>query len=556
MRNRRRHQKAVSKNSNRKTDPIFEATETTIEDFLKYLAPAITSGEDAPAWPPDAFALVASLLQESGAYTKVISNWPPNGYKGSPQIWAKEIQVIGSKWRESAISNLRPPLSVNTWWRTVLARKNFPIARISSDPNLYESLLQLCAASDEACAGVGITGADSDEFERQAQLLLERTDPPGSTLCRGIRTSKIRVLPKLHTPQSGMTVRSLTHHLALCGSGDVEVIWRTLPYHPESLSLNLLLVPWPNVVTPSQFKAASGHLHNMPPSFGFFEYTAPNSLTRSRRVLKLFESAEKVVGRIDGVIFPELALSPQEHEGIKSTVLEKGAFLISGARESGSKANMPGQNYVVVDIPVGPFFVQFKQHKHHRWRLDRNQIVQYGLGGSLDPNCFWWEHIEIRNRQLRFAAMRQWLTLSALVCEDLSRQDPVAEIVRAVGPNLVIALLMDGPQLLSRWSARYATVLADDPGSSVLTLTSLGMAQLSRSLRDQAQSRVVALWKDAKSGEAIQIELPRDAEAIVLSLTVQYFEEWTADGRTDNSATGYPILSGIHPISVEKQSSL
>jgi hypothetical protein len=45
---------------------------------------------------------------------------------------------------------------------------------------------------------------------------------------------------------------------------------------------------------------------------------------------------------------------------------------------------------------------------------------------------------------------------------------------------LLIALLMDGPQLKSRWSGRYAGVLAEDPGSSVLTLTSLGMALRSR----------------------------------------------------------------------------
>lgn len=67
-----------------------------------------------------------------------------------------------------------------------------------------------------------------------------------------------------------------------------------------------------------------------------------------------------------------------------------------------------------------------------------------------------------------------------LVCEDLARQDPAADLIRAVGPNLLIALLMDGPQLSGRWPARYASVLAEDPGTSVLTLTSLGMAERSR----------------------------------------------------------------------------
>jgi hypothetical protein len=67
-----------------------------------------------------------------------------------------------------------------------------------------------------------------------------------------------------------------------------------------------------------------------------------------------------------------------------------------------------------------------------------------------------------------------------LICEDLARQDPAAELVRAVGPNLLVALLMDGPQLANRWPARYAAVLAEDPGTSILTLTSLGMVERSR----------------------------------------------------------------------------
>jgi hypothetical protein len=40
---------------------------------------------------------------------------------------------------------------------------------------------------------------------------------------------------------------------------------------------------------------------------------------------------------------------------------------------------------------------------------------------------------------------------------------------------MVVALLLDGPQLASRWTARYASMLLDDPGSAVLTLTSYGM---------------------------------------------------------------------------------
>lgn len=39
---------------------------------------------------------------------------------------------------------------------------------------------------------------------------------------------------------------------------------------------------------------------------------------------------------------------------------------------------------------------------------------------------------------------------------------PVAGLLRSVSPNLIVALLMDGPQPKKRWPNRYASVLADD----------------------------------------------------------------------------------------------
>jgi len=128
----------------------------------------------------------------------------------------------------------------------------------------------------------------------------------------------------------------------------------------------------------------------------------------------------------------------------------------------------------------------------------------------------------------------------------------VANLVRSVGPNLVIALLMDGPQTKERWAARYATVLADDPGCSVLSFTSLGMSQLSRPQTGPSRSRVVAIWKDAFSS-ASEIELPIGYDAVAISLSIRYREEYTADGRGDDEAAAFPILSGVHPIALPKE---
>jgi hypothetical protein len=284
-------------------------------------------------------------------------------------------------------------------------------------------------------------------------------------------------------------------------------------------------------------------LRDMAEHFGFFEYKPPTD-DSARRLKALLKEARRVVTKIDGVVFPESALTKDQHRNISAELMKQGIFLICGVRET-------GKNYLQFDIPVDLPFVTnrvmgHEQSKHHRWRLDKRQIVQYGLGSCLNVDWKWWEHISIKDRKLNFVVLDDWLTVCALICEDLARQDPVAEVVRAVGPNLVIALLMDGPQLASRWPARYATVLADDPGSSVLTLTSVGMSELSRPPSIQTSSRAIALWKDAKTGEAISIELPEKSNGAVLSLSCEFKKEWTADGRDDDFSTGYPTLSGVH----------
>jgi hypothetical protein len=110
----------------------------------------------------------------------------------------------------------------------------------------------------------------------------------------------------------------------------------------------------------------------------------------------------------------------------------------------------------------------------------------------------WWEQIDVHGRAVAFYVVREGASLAVLVCEDLARHDPVMPAVLSVGPNLVIALLMDGPPMKDRWPGRYATVLAEDPGSSVLTLTCLGMVNRS-SMPGEPQRREIGLWKQRGS---------------------------------------------------------
>jgi hypothetical protein len=291
--------------------------------------------------------------------------------------------------------------------------------------------------------------------------------------------------------------------------------------------------------------------------FGFFDFEPGSCADLPELLTRLAAKAKQTVGPIDGIVLPECAINESEYEKCARAALAESKFLVCGVKGSGARTF--SSNRVRFAIRIGPDVVDSDQElvigevdpqpKHHRWMLDGSQIVQYGLGGTLDPTVNWWENIEVGPRRLSFVALEDWLSACVLVCEDLARQDPVADIVRAVGPNLVMALLMDGPQLSSRWAARYATVLADDPGCSVLTLTSLGMTKLSRP-PGRPLSRTVGLWKDAHRPEPVEIALPEGCQAVVLNLSVRYGEELTADGRSDGGKTGFPTFAGMHPIAV------
>ena len=534
--------------------PFRNSQSLTVGQVLRYLAPNLAAIRFVYLWPPDIFAVAASILQKCGEYILLVSDWPPDDkYRKRPKLWIRDIRRIARKWRKACVSSRRPPREISGWWKCVLDHQALRLNEVCKNRAVLNALLQLCAAADETSSGLGVPSKRKrvDPLRDRVRNYIVKQPDGASTLCKSIHKSKLRVLPKLHTPQSGITIRSISHHLAVCPSGDVETGWYFVPHRPQEHCLNLLLIPWPGDTTPNHFRMSEGTLRNMPAHFGFFAYDRPVRSTEPlcKKTKALLIEANRIVGRIDGVILPELALNSLEQWDLRNIVSATGAFLLCGVRQA-SVNGQPGRNYLSLDVPLsGNAYTSYEQDKHHRWLLDKRQIVQYGLGARLDPSRSWWEYMKLRPRKLSFFAMRPWLTLCALICEDLARQDPVTEIVRAVGPNLVVALLMDGPQLISRWPARYATVLADDPGSSVLTLTSSGMTQLSRPPEvGMESSRIVGLWKDAITGLPIPVELPNGADGIVLSLVAEHREEWTADGRSDHGASGYPVFGGVHPI--------
>jgi hypothetical protein len=152
----------------------------------------------------------------------------------------------------------------------------------------------------------------------------------------------------------------------------------------------------------------------------------------------------------------------------------------------------------------------------------------------------------VPRRSIQFLELGGGITVVAVVCEDLARLDAVADLLRAVGPTFVLTVLLDGPQLTSRWTARYASVLADDPGSAVLTLTSLGMVERSRP-PGSTPSRVVALWKDPTRG-VHEIAVDPGAEAILLSTSVTRAARHSADGRWPADDTTQLRDVGVHQL--------
>ena len=198
---------------------------------------------------------------------------------------------------------------------------------------------------------------------------------------------------------------------------------------------------------------------------------------------------------VDVVVLPESAAEHGEIDDLEALLSRHGVTgLITGVRERPQQPGTFARNWVHIGVCVGGQWVHISQPKHHRWSLDDGQICQYHLSGALHPHVRWWEAAEVPRRSVQFVELGDGVTFASLVCEDLAQTDDVAGVIRSVGPMIVVTPLLDGPQLGSRWAARYASVLADDPGSAVLTLTSFGMAHRSRP-PGFGRSPVVALWK-------------------------------------------------------------
>ena len=518
-------------------------------------AAGTTIGDDLLEWPPDLFAMTDLMLERSETHRFALA--PPGGRRWPPErspSWADAVVDAGRRWSAWAEGDgtTRLPDLLAEEWQTLLDGVETPLEQLAEGHAwpVCEALLTLHAIADEACAGLGVAlDASAEEgcvYRARGRELLSST----GSLAR-IPSDLMRVLPKMHTPSSGSSVRSISRYACVRGPG-VAARWHKMPVRRRRSDTraghaNLLLLPWPLRVRDTDFYPLEGSVRGpILEPYGFFQF-APSEPLDLDLVDRMLVSARDEVDGIDVVMLPESAVDEDDINDLEAVLDSHGVVTLqTGVRQHPQPGQRPA-NWVHIGIsptlerggsqpsPTGEPWFHLRQNKHHRWTLDEGQIYQYHLGGALHPHLRWWEAIDVPRRSVQIIE-QNGLTSVALVCEDLAQNDSVADLIRSVGPTLVFTPLLDGPQLASRWAARYASVFADDPGSAVLTLTSYGMVQRCRP-HDYPASTVIALWKNPGGGIR-EIPLESDAEGVILTACVDRAIRRSADGRL-------PIRSGI-----------
>lgn len=534
----------------------FSHSGITLGDMIREVSGTLSTS-DLLAWPPDVFAVTSWVLERSEAYRLVVSPpagefWPPD----SSQDWSGDMTDIASRWSAHA-SGLDPqaPAVVGSLWEVLAEHSDVSLEKmVRGRPwQVCVALLTLHVLADQACTGIGtatdVVFGPGCEFRGRAREYLAEA----GTLSR-IPAGRVRVVPKGRFASGGITLRSLSRHLG-ASFGQVELLWMKAPKGPRHVTSQeehstILLVPWPLTVETQDFRPTTGRLRNMDShAFRFFEYRPRRRFDLSL-LHQTLHAAHGVAERIDAVVLPECALDSGEIEDVEDLLaVHQVPMLVAGVRRAVAGPDRLGDNTVAMSIHTRGGWRCYRQAKHHRWMLDAQQIGMYGLGPALDPDLSWWEAIELPPRSLQVIEMGEGMTLVPLVCEDLARYDGATELLRSIGPTLVVTLLLDGPQLASRWTCRYAGVLSDDPGSSVLTLTSLGMAGRSLPI-GRPPSRVVAIWNDRQGGLR-ELELAPEHHAMLLRTRLSPRTVWTADGRRHDSNTDLSLVD-VTQIRVEQ----
>jgi hypothetical protein len=507
------------------------------------------------AWAPDVCALTGVLLERAHAFRFVVSPpagqaWPPPG----DEPFGARVAAAAAAWRATMDGgeDESPPQEVRRLWSIVLDHVDTPVRALAEGRPwvVCEAVLALHAIADEASAGLTAgrsSGGPGSVFLAKGRELLARH---GSVSRQP--ADRVTVVPKGRTTSVGITHRSLSRYVATAWDG-IDVVWHAVPMPRPSVRAvarhaNVLLLPWPLRIQASDFVPVPGTVRRPEREpFGFFRYE-PSEPLDLHLVEGLLDAALVQVDGVDVVVLPEGCLDESQIAPFEAVLQRRGVpMLVCGLRPDPVAPGQFPANAVHTGLLLGDRWWHYRQDKHHRWFLDAGQIEAYDIAGALPPGIRWWEAMDIPKRSVHFLDLGGGVTVASVVCEDLARLDGVAELLRSVGPTLVVTLLLDGPQLATRWTARYASVLADDPGCAVLTLTALGMAVRSRP-RGLPPSRVIAMWKDPFRGLR-EIACDPGSQGVLLQLELDArASRHAADGRVPVDDVADLRLAAVHQL--------
>ncbi len=519
------------------------------------------------------------------------------------ELLGVERELINARWRQVVKSGGQSDIG---------RYRKREIAATGDIPKWWKPAVELLIIADEAAQRAGYfrqrPSAGGNGKDRPLTLLeyvifemaypKETSDDKSRMAERGqlqsitselFDSSIVGVLPKALSPSVGCSIRSLSHNLALVPpAGKLGCSWfldaNRMDLKPGvgegAMPLNLLLIPFPYQVEAECFETAEKHkdlrgnwnwfrvkqrwLQEARPSEkitgGSGDLTGGLSSDHEEVVdwlMRLVRRGRTEQGGLHGVVLPELSLSYTLFRRFADRLLAETEveFVIAGiGQNQQDDGSLAEGNFVAMfgrtSNQSEDWDYEFIRSKHHRWNMDARQFKRYGLTHRLKgaKSNSWWEAIDVSSREIDIVEPRAGSCMTVLICEDLARIDPCQEAIRAIGPNLVIALLMDGPQSTSRWPAYYAGVLADDPGSSVLTFTSLGL--INRSLATSPnQSRSIGLWKDAFGGVA-ELQLPVGADALVVSLAGKVISHRSLDNRPSDGRPYTWTLGDVVPVAM------
>jgi len=421
------------------------------------------SWQDCPFWAADVFAAAAAVVYASSCYAELGVALSRNLRERKLKSERATLHIdIGKQWAETGDL----PELVRRHWATLYKSFRLPIEGTSPESTAWkQAALALVAISDEAFAGAGFFPAEQDGTANYVwSELVAAKNRTGIgvlqlpySMALLVPNEIACVLPKSLTPAVGCTLRSLTHHLAfLPGRIVVAPEWRINPAGEEINRLigqqhhssrrrtaatpdgvfNLLLVPFPYVVHATDFRAVTPASKDQD---GYFSVSQDWLHDDGKRVSAtemakfiggLIHNAERDAGPIHAIVLPEIALSEEIAEGVARNLARRHRdlelFVTGIVMEAPNGQRNVAAQYSMVG---GKVVIRVKQSKHHRWRLEEKQIRQYQLGGVLDPSFNWWEQIDVFGRTIGFGTNRDDAVISALVCEDLARYDPVLPVV-------------------------------------------------------------------------------------------------------------------------------